>query len=287
MIAPLLALTLLQAPPPAESPDQVVTSFAHYLNRGEIQQAASRVEGGRFTYPAMRLEAIFKGTKRTITLLNLVSVERPKIDGSTATVSIRAVVLGKEEPAIEEVRFRWSEDRWKIVPTIPNPHNAQEGPPVSVWGLACAHPTAMLAVLIPIMHQASGEVMKTPSGKEMGMFSMFTMMYAATYGDVLPKDADALRTGLKPVLALAAPDGAKKLDELVKTRDGVTLRLNPNLLGLSQHKVKDPRWTVLAYEEDEGGISFRHNGKALLAFADGMVRLLSKEEESRVYWLPE
>jgi hypothetical protein len=286
MIAPLLALTLLQTSTKPEAPDQVVNSFAHYLSKGEIREACSRVEGGKFTYPALRLQTILKGAGRTVPFLTLLSVERPAIVGNTATVSIRAQVLGKDEPVVEEVPLRIADGRWKIAPHIPELH-AKEGPPVSTLGFACAQPTAMLAILTPILHIASGDVMKTPSGKAMGSFSTWTLMYAAMYGDNVPKDTDALRAGLKSVLTLVAPEATQELDQLVKTHEGVTLRINPNLLGTSLLAVKVPERTVLAYEEDEGGISFRHNGKGLFAFADGMIRLLSKEEESGVFWLPQ
>lgn len=288
MISIFLVPFLLVPTPQTEAPDQVITSFAHYLNRGEIQEAVARVQGGKFTYPARRLETIVKRIRRPIPMLELVSVERPKIDGNTATVSLRSKVFGYEEPVVQEIELRFADDRWRIVP---KPLDAQKSPDPSkltnTWALACSDGAVMQTFLTVITQQASGAAVKSPSGKDMAQFTSFTMLYAAMFDDTLPKDTDALRSGVRPMLEQSPPELAKHLDELVKTREGITLRINPNLLGVSLLKVKQPEKTVLAYEEEGEEVSFRHEGKALLAFTDGVIRLVTRDESMNIFWLPE
>jgi prepilin-type processing-associated H-X9-DG protein len=61
---------------------------------------------------------------------------------------------------------------------------------------------------------------------------------------------------------------------------------NPKLAGISASAVQDPSKTVLAYEGKAGKLSFRHDGKAAVAYVDGHVRRLDKVQAKSLRWKP-
>lgn len=283
MIGSIFALSVLLAPAQTLTPEKTVGAFVECLNRRELHQASAYVVGGKSTYAAQRMEEILKPTLRSMALVRLDSMERAQISSDTATVSLRTLGFGLSEVMTEEVRLTKAQDQWKIVPPTLNLEAQQR--PVGSWSVACAQPLTMQAALNPVLHQASGAVMKTPSGQAMGTFSGFVMMYGAAYRDYFPKSPEAMQAGLKPFFAGDASQ-LGLLDESLKSKEGIALRINPNLLGLPRSELKSPSNTVLAYEEYEQQVSFRHDGKALLAFTDGLIRLVSKEESMNILWLP-
>jgi prepilin-type processing-associated H-X9-DG protein len=50
--------------------------------------------------------------------------------------------------------------------------------------------------------------------------------------------------------------------------------------------VDDPTRTILVYEGKGGQLSFRHNGKAAVAFVDGHAQLVTPEEAKKLIWKP-
>ena len=92
------------------------------------------------------------------------------------------------------------------------------------------------------------------------------------------------RTKLAKVLAFIVKDPAS-LEEL-KEQDGVSCVLNPNFSGNTLADVEKPDSTAMIYEADHGELAFRYSGKALVGLANGSVRLVTRDESLKLYWLP-
>lgn len=61
---------------------------------------------------------------------------------------------------------------------------------------------------------------------------------------------------------------------------------NTNLNGAELKDIKAPADTVLLYEGREGKLSFRHDGKANVAFVDGHVMAITAEDAKELIWNP-
>lgn len=64
----------------------------------------------------------------------------------------------------------------------------------------------------------------------------------------------------------------------------ITYSINTAVAGKSLMKVSKPAETVLLYEGRNGKLSFRHNGKAMIAFADGHCKMVDTKQATRLVW---
>ena len=62
--------------------------------------------------------------------------------------------------------------------------------------------------------------------------------------------------------------------------------INPALFGISMSALNEPARTVMLYEPGDGagGLSFQHNGQAVVGFADGHVELIGPEKLPHLIW---
>ena len=67
---------------------------------------------------------------------------------------------------------------------------------------------------------------------------------------------------------------------------GESYSFNANLQGVSIAKISSPQSTVVVYEGREQTLDFRHDGKAVVGFADGSVRAIPKDEAPALRWKP-
>lgn len=59
---------------------------------------------------------------------------------------------------------------------------------------------------------------------------------------------------------------------------------NKNLVGKSDATIEAPAQTVMVYEGANGKLDFIHNGKAVVGFCDGHVKMISKIDASKLRW---
>ena len=67
---------------------------------------------------------------------------------------------------------------------------------------------------------------------------------------------------------------------------GESYSFNGNLTGLSADALINPSRIVMFYEGKNGQLDFRHDGKTNVAFADGHVQTVSREEAKTLRWKP-
>ena len=64
----------------------------------------------------------------------------------------------------------------------------------------------------------------------------------------------------------------------------VSYTFNASMFGVSLASVEEPARTVLLYEGKNRQLNFRHEGRAIVSFADGHARLITPDEAKTVYW---
>ena len=68
-------------------------------------------------------------------------------------------------------------------------------------------------------------------------------------------------------------------------KPGVTsYSINENLIGKVSSEIADPAGTVLIYEGANHVLNFRHNGRAAVGFADGHCKMVNAEESKKLKW---
>jgi prepilin-type processing-associated H-X9-DG protein len=97
-------------------------------------------------------------------------------------------------------------------------------------------------------------------------------------------------------LAFTPKDWVKKIDAYLINKNLLTCPLdkpgvtsytvNPALCGKNLSKLKAASKIVLLYEGKNGKLSFKHEGKATVAFADGHVRQVTPKEAKGLRWKP-
>jgi hypothetical protein len=286
MVATLITLALVQAPR-IDTPQGTVRAFVEAVNRAELKRASGYVAGGVYTYPAQRLESFLR--KAFAPIFTLESIQDGVAEGNSAAVRVQVTMAGKPMPP-ETVAVARTEAGWRIVPPIPGPDTLRERPAVGAFVLAFASPLSMLALVQPIALRAGGsDVWTKPVGKDIALLANFVLMFGAMNGDVFPKDDADLRRGLAPFLKSGSPQLqpiAQNIDRVIKQKQALGWRFNPYVAGKPQASVTAPMTTVLIYEDREGNLDYRHDGKALIATTSGTVHLVSPAEAKNYAWKP-
>jgi len=104
------------------------------------------------------------------------------------------------------------------------------------------------------------------------------LLYVKANKGVTPKDAD-YRTALSPY---------NKKPEIFQCpldpKDTLSYTLNSNLAGTALNTILLPSNTVLIYEGTGGKLNFRHNGHAVVGFADGHCTMVDASKASTLSW---
>lgn len=177
---------------------------------------------------------------------------------------------GSDDFSIEDmVRLRKSGDGWRIVPA--------KGQGATRQGLS------MLASLLSspmFMEEAmpSNEELCLKNIKELGIA---TILYAGEYKHSL-KRVKASQSSIREAIAPYIKN--ESIWRCPYDRANPSYSFNVKLAGRDFVDLNDPSATVLFYEGEKGQLSFRHNGKAAVCFADGHSRLITKDLAAKLHW---
>lgn len=107
------------------------------------------------------------------------------------------------------------------------------------------------------------------------------MMYTQDYDETYPRKATSYKAQIMPYVknqqVFHCPLDAPNV---------VSYTFNPNLAGMTIVSIVSPSQTVLLYEGKNMQMNFRHEGRAIVAYADGHVKMISPDEAKNLFWYP-
>lgn len=139
----------------------------------------------------------------------------------------------------------------------------------------------LASVLSPIAGRAHSSAQSATCESNVKQISLGLIQYTQDYDEVLPPSAAAYKDVLAPYVK----------DEAVyhcpaDEGEEVTYSLNANLQGVPLANLAHPEAVVAVYEGKDQKLDFRHDGKAVVGFADGRVKTVTKDEAAGLQWKP-
>ena len=200
------------------------------------------------------------------------------ITGNSATCAISGKFLpdgtmtdGKGLFLKETINLTNSGDGWKIVP----PKTAKlEEDRVDILVSTIAYLLKNPAVMEHARSQAQG----TSCVSNLKQMALCSLMYAQDYKETFPSKSVEIHKALLPYCKNAA------IFSCPQTKKAYTF--NSAVRGKKLASIKSPATTVLIYEGTDNKLSFVHDGKAGVAFADGHVKLIDAKEAAKYSWTP-
>lgn len=252
----------------AQTPEQTVQKFADLITRKDIDGAAALVKNGKV--PAEVKQEMAKSPQwPTLTLSNLST----KINGDTAkvTYTMHATGIGDVADHEEVLDLEKTSTGWMILP-----------PKEMDFGMRSLLPgVAYLFGNPKAMEGAQGSAKSTACVSNLKQLALATIMFTTDNDDVLKTTGAKWKTSIFPYCKneslFTCPEDPKGT---------MSYSFNSSLANVNMAKIKNPANTVLAYEGAGGKLKFRHNDKAAVAFADGHVKLLTKEQAKTLSWKP-
>lgn len=252
----------------AQTPEQTVQRFADLITGKDVDGAAALVKDGKV--PAeVRQEMLKSQQWPTLTL----SKFSTKMEGNTANVTytMHATGIGDIADHEETLDLVKVASGWLIVP-----------PKEMAQGMQSLLPSVAYLFGNPQAMEASKTAAKsTACISNLKQLALATIMFTADNDDVLKTTAAKWKTSIWPY---CKNEGLFTCPE--DPKGTLSYSFNSSLANVSMAKIKNPANTVLAYEGSGGKLKFRHNDKAAVAFADGHVKLLTKDQAKTLSWKP-
>lgn len=132
-----------------------------------------------------------------------------------------------------------------------------------------------------VFEKAREEARRVTCGTNLKRIMVAVLMYTQDHNDRTNFKAATFKQALTKYLDKPAvfrcPSDAREVDSYT---------FNPALQGASLIDLNEPYRTVAVYEGSNGVISFRHNGRANIGFADGHVRVVTPADTKLLLWKP-
>lgn len=252
------------------TPNDTVQSLTAAIKSGRVDDAAKCVLNAKPT-PAVRklLESVgAQGMSFSV------HVQKPSYLKDTATAQI-AATIGKSnrnsQSINETVKFKRTGSNWLIV-------SPAAAPPVQSFVNMAAF---MLVKGDRFSQKQAGGAKSTSCLTNVKQLALGCIMYANDYDDILKLKAGTWSDSIMPYIK------NKALFTCPLDKPGAaSYSFNSALSGKNYAVVASPAQTVMIYEGKNKQLNFRHDGKATVGFADGHVKLVSKEEARSLRWNP-
>ena len=281
----LLCLSALAAAlAPAQdlsTPEATIKTFVTAVKAMNFKQIAQCVLGGAVTFDWAPYEKEFKKQKYKVVVTGTAVARQG--EGAVATMHT-SVVTGVSDQAPQSgddtIKLTRSGNNWLIIP-IMRPLPGQQPTPLASMAYLVAHPEEL-----PPIDQLSQTPDQTPASVEttcvsnVKQLTLGLIVLAGDHKDVLKITAATFKKAVMPYVRSAnifrCPDDAK----------GDSYSFNSALAGVAQPSIAKPAETVMVYEGVAGKLVFRHGGRAVVGFADGHVRLVTREQAKALRWKP-
>lgn len=260
MLAAALALVI------ADTPEAALKEFVAAWNRDDAVAAAKYVDGSDPKEKFSDLTAMLRGTaspKITVTSI------RRQGDRLIVNVDLKATSQN-EAMSVKDDTITVVErvGGWKLVaPEHPKGNSILAG---------------MTSILkVGGVNASKAAASKTVALSNMKQIAIGTLMYAADWNDILKMSPTTAKEKIMPYL---------KNQEIFKdpaTGKSDVYVFNNRLTNVPFNYVQYPAETVLWSLGAQGALLYPYDGKTVVAFADGHVKLLGKEEVAKLRWTPD
>ena len=139
----------------------------------------------------------------------------------------------------------------------------------------------LAAILFPVFQKVRGNAQRSTCNSNVKQIELGLIEYEQDNNNKFPSSAAGYKDAVFPYLKSEA------LFHCPTDHGGpVDYSLNTNLQGVSVDKLANPASVVAVYEGENQTLSFRHDGKAVVGFADGHVQDVTQEQTSSLNWTP-
>jgi prepilin-type processing-associated H-X9-DG protein len=294
-----------QAKDARRAPQTMLAHFARSITEGNWEAAAGDVVGAENTPALQRLQKMMQQKRPDWQLTISPLFLKPDGEAFTARIatSMRFNDALLSEAAqdwlsrFEQVDVRLEGEEWKIVPrpqppvaeltasdnlaqqilniekAVEDGRNEKDGY-LNQWARIVAQPRDLTMLLTSQISQSS---MSNVKQLLLGIFQL-----AQDNDERFAFDADNFVEKVMPYVKNEKVFQMPILDD--EKTSGYTL--NPEILGKSIADIDEPASTVAIYEAGNGvgGLNYRFNGRAVVGYADGHVKLLSPEQTTDLIW---
>lgn len=267
------------SPPDLSSPKATVRSFVAAVAQRDWQKASACVAGGK---SVEGINDLLPKAFSTLEAKDFVA----EVEGDKARVAVELSTTLPPTPGIQLstltlmdiLSLQRSGDSWQIVPDSTALDSFQnrriETHPLRLF-------VALLNASEETVKQVRAQALTTAclsNGKQIGLG---LLMYCQDYDEIFPRRKASYKDLIFPYI---------KSDKVftcpLDTPGTLSYRINPNLQGATLASIVAPAQTVLLYEGKGDRPDFRHDGRAVIIFADGHARLTSEAQMGDCFWYP-
>jgi prepilin-type processing-associated H-X9-DG protein len=257
------------------SPEKTVRSFVAALNAGHFEEAVRYVDGNSPHPDFTTLRQAFQLDKPNFS----VSVLTTTTKDDKAVVKAALTIQSASQPAQTQtgnVAMVRHGTRWLIAPLL-NAKNPYINPKTSDMSLL----TSIAGVLqSPQVFETSREQARSESCKsnlKQIALAAFQLNFDQKILAITPQN---FKAKLFPYLK------SEQVFRCPSVSGGESYSFNGNLTNRKLESLPNAPRLVMFYEGRNGQLDFRHDGKANVAFADGHVQTISREEAKTLKWKP-
>jgi hypothetical protein len=267
----------VQSAPDLSSPEATIRSFALAVNALDVNGANCLV-GGKIDQDLRNwAQAAKKSESFQITVVSV----QPQVSGDSATavVGLDVKAHGQQQHFDETLSLRKAGAEWKIVPPTDAElesyfkSGAKDPHILAVVAATYTHPRIFLNA-----REAAREAACRSNLKQLATAAL---MFLQDSDEKFALKADAYKAALKPYVRNESVFHCPS-DEA----GAVAYSFNAQLQGKRMAAIRNPAQTVMLYEGKQGALSFRHNGRAIVALASARVIVVTPAEARSLRWTP-
>lgn len=263
MLAAALALVL------ADTPEAALKEFVAAWNRGDAVAAAKLVDG---TDPKAKHEKIAQFLKEKDAPRIVVTRIRRSGDKLIADVDVKMAGEGQSLSVKDDtITIVQRADGWKLVASQ-----------------ATGGEKAVLSAMTSVVKSdgtavggAKSASQKTVALSNMKQIALGTLMYAGDWNDILKMSPATAKEKIMPYIK-----NREVFKDPATGKDDVYV-FNNRLTNVPFDYVKYPAETVLWSLGAQGALLYPYDGKTVIAFADGHVKLVGKADIAKLRWTPD
>ena len=139
----------------------------------------------------------------------------------------------------------------------------------------------LAAILFPVFQKVRGNARLAVCETNVRQIELGFIQYTQDHNDKLPPSAAAYKDAVFPYIKNEAVFRCPSQEG-----EGAAYSMNSSLQGKSLDDLAHPEKIVLIYEGQNQTLDFRHDGKAVVGFADGHDKALTEAEAQNLKWKP-